>query len=220
MSVAPRTEFEVENLLAEAEASPASIIEVRLDSLTSNPASVRRAMDQMRLTKPLVLTVSDEPLIGFGRVKQGHDALRVLADLAQYVDAPAVIDELGATGFFGGARLIRSKHFPRSLTFEEGLSVLEELRRNRCDLVKMVFMAENIRDNLVAMKLASSVNFPNIVFCMGELGLLSRVMAPICGSEWTYASLKKGLETASGQIDVQTLTEIYTALERKQNCEV
>jgi 3-dehydroquinate dehydratase/shikimate dehydrogenase len=220
VSIAPKAESETEKLMLEADASPASIIEVRLDSLVFSPHSLRKMMRRLNTTKPFVLTVSDDPTIGFGQTKMGAEALRLLADLAEYVDAPGLIDEPGASKLFGDAKLIRSKHFHHGLSFDEGLRVLEELKNRKCDLVKMVFAAEKIQDNLVAMRLASKTNFPNIVFCMGEKGLLSRLMAPICGSQWTYASLKQGLETASGQIDVQTVVDIYDALMRGSRFEV
>ena len=48
-----------------------------------------------------------------------------------------------------------------------------------------------------------------ISFAMGHLGFISRVLCPLVGGDFTYASIEKGKESAPGQITVQELTKIY-----------
>jgi 3-dehydroquinate dehydratase len=53
----------------------------------------------------------------------------------------------------------------------------------------------------------------NIVcFAMGKKGVLSRIFSPLFGAYFTYASVNQGLETASGQLDIQRLRKIYSLL--------
>ena len=44
---------------------------------------------------------------------------------------------------------------------------------------------------------------------MGQVGQTSRVLSPLAGADFTYASIEKGSESAPGQITVQELTRIY-----------
>lgn len=49
---------------------------------------------------------------------------------------------------------------------------------------------------------------PLIVTGMGEKGKVCRVIAPLLGSPFTYASPEAGKETAPGQIDINTLRDL------------
>ena len=51
-----------------------------------------------------------------------------------------------------------------------------------------------------------------IVIGMGEKGKITRIVAPLLGSPFTYASLKEGKETAEGQISVDRLKELMRLL--------
>ena len=47
---------------------------------------------------------------------------------------------------------------------------------------------------------------------MGELGILTRVAAPLLGAPFTYAAFAPGMETAEGQLDRETLARIYALM--------
>jgi 3-dehydroquinate dehydratase-1 len=47
---------------------------------------------------------------------------------------------------------------------------------------------------------------------MGPKGRLTRVVAPLLGSQFTYASAAGGKETAEGQIEREELEKIMEAL--------
>ena len=54
--------------------------------------------------------------------------------------------------------------------------------------------------------------FPGIKivsFAMGDLGLISRVLCPLVGGDFTYASIEKGKESAAGQMTVEDLRKLY-----------
>ena len=44
---------------------------------------------------------------------------------------------------------------------------------------------------------------------MGQPGLVSRILCPLVGGDFTYASTEKGKESAAGQITVTELRKIY-----------
>lgn len=51
-----------------------------------------------------------------------------------------------------------------------------------------------------------------VCFCMGELGRISRLLSPVFGAFFTFASLKPGSETANGQMTIQQMKAAYDLL--------
>jgi 3-dehydroquinate dehydratase-1 len=82
------------------------------------------------------------------------------------------------------------------------------------DICKVIGTARSFADNMVTLQLISEFPESRIVaFAMGPLGLTSRVLCPLVGSYFTYASISEGLESAAGQLTVKDLREIYGLLE-------
>jgi 3-dehydroquinate dehydratase len=44
---------------------------------------------------------------------------------------------------------------------------------------------------------------------MGPLGVVSRVLGPLVGGDFTYAAIEMGRESAQGQLTVSDLSRIY-----------
>jgi 3-dehydroquinate dehydratase len=47
---------------------------------------------------------------------------------------------------------------------------------------------------------------------MGSLGYTSRILCPLVGGDFSYASMEAGKESASGQIMVADLRKVYGML--------
>ena len=78
------------------------------------------------------------------------------------------------------------------------------------DICKVVATAQNFKDNLTVLKLIADFPQTKIVsFAMGPLGLASRILCPLMGGEFTYASTEQGNESAPGQITASNLRIIY-----------
>jgi 3-dehydroquinate dehydratase type I len=87
--------------------------------------------------------------------------------------------------------------------------------RTGADIVKIVTHAHEMEDNLRLLGLipyARNRGRDIIALCMGEKGRISRVMAPLLGSYWSYASLKKGAESAPGQLTIEEMRLISKIL--------
>ncbi len=78
-----------------------------------------------------------------------------------------------------------------------------------CDVIKLVWTARSLRDNLEAFDLLSERRKPMIALCMGRFGLMSRVLAPKFGGLVTYACLEAGEASAPGQPTVEELLDLY-----------
>ena len=55
-------------------------------------------------------------------------------------------------------------------------------------------------DNIEAFELLTTRQKPTIALCMGDAGIISRILAKKFGAFLTFASLASGSETAPGQV--------------------
>jgi len=79
------------------------------------------------------------------------------------------------------------------------------------DFVKIVSTAKSLVDNVTMMRFLERMNdHSNIIgICMGDSGIISRVLGVRAGSAFTFAAATPGEETAPGQIAARTLLETY-----------
>ncbi len=198
----------------------ADLIELRLDMMER--WDLGRLLGEKRL--PVVVTLREK---GAGGGFRGDDGER-LSILKEAVKLGADFLDLeleGAKNILGelkeevrnsgsGTRFIISSH---KWTYTPPLPALKRLAK-KCwalgaDIAKIVTNALIPEDNLITMQVVSwgkKEGIPTISFCMGELGRPSRIMAPLLGAPFTYASLSEGMEVAPGQL---TLAEVKTALD-------
>ncbi|MFH1775914.1 MAG: type I 3-dehydroquinate dehydratase [Chloroflexota bacterium] len=88
--------------------------------------------------------------------------------------------------------------------------IVERQQRTGADICKVVTTAQKSEDNLAVLQLITG--FPGVAvvaFAMGDLGLTSRMLCPLVGGHFTYASLGRGKESAPGQITAGELWKIY-----------
>jgi 3-dehydroquinate dehydratase-1 len=85
---------------------------------------------------------------------------------------------------------------------------------NGADVCKVVTTAKSVNDNLAVLNFVSKAckSVRTVCFSMGERGRISRLMAPLFGSFFTFASLERGEETASGQLTIEEMKVVYEAL--------
>jgi len=116
-------------------------------------------------------------------------------------------------------QLILSYHNMEGIpNLEDLVKKLEEGQKAGADIVKIVPYAQKIEDNLHVLSLipyAQKKGLKIIAFCMGEKGMISRIIAPLMGSYLTYASLDKGEESAPGQMTVEEIEQVFRILDNK-----
>jgi 3-dehydroquinate dehydratase/shikimate dehydrogenase len=74
---------------------------------------------------------------------------------------------------------------------------------------KLVYTANHINDCFDAFDLLHQTSGERIVFCMGDAGLISRIIAKKLNSFVTFASIDEETATAPGQLMVGQLKELY-----------
>jgi 3-dehydroquinate dehydratase / shikimate dehydrogenase len=113
------------------------------------------------------------------------------------------------------ARLRRSANLILSFHDYRGTKKLEEtfakMKQYPADFFKIVSTANSLYDNVVMMKFLEKYSHSHslVGLCMGEQGIISRVLSVRAGSQFTFAAASPGEETAPGQIAARTLRETY-----------
>src|SRR5947209_380583 len=135
--------------------------------------------------------------------------LSFVAHLAKYVDlelqtfkrTPVSLDDVGG-------KLILSAHDfqgrPARLT-----TIVQELFESPADVVKIVWTARTIADNLGAFEILLPRQKPTIALCMGEHGIISRILAKKFGAFLTFASVAQDAGTAPGQVTIDDMKRLY-----------
>jgi len=215
VSILPKTIPAALRLIEKAEVAHADFIEVRLDCLEDCLENHRGLADLAAHGKT--------PKIATDRASRKETEQRqMLLNAAksgfEYVDAElstpqlkSLVKELKALG----AKPIVSFHkFDGSLSSSELNSIFEREISSGADVCKIVTTAKRIEDNLTLLNFTSVASNKTklVCFCMGEFGKVSRLLSPLFGGFFTFASLERGSETASGQITIQEMKAAYKLL--------
>ena len=97
----------------------------------------------------------------------------------------------------------------------EGTSDLEETFKKMqafpADFYKVVSTAKSLHDNVTMMKFLEAKSDKNsmVGLCMGEQGIISRILGVRAGSAFTFGAALPGEETGPGQITGRTLHNTY-----------
>src|SRR6266699_2490658 len=107
------------------------------------------------------------------------------------------------------AALILSYHDYRATRKLE--ETLEKMAAIPADFYKIVTTATTLYDNVVMMKFLEKQSDKHslIGLCMGEQGIISRVLGVRAGSVFTFAALSPDEKTAPGQVTAQELRNLY-----------
>jgi len=88
---------------------------------------------------------------------------------------------------------------------------LHKMLKIPADFYKVVSTATTLSDNVTMMKFLQTQSDKHgmVGLCMGEQGIISRVLGVRAGSVFTFAAISADLKTAPGQISARDLRGIY-----------
>ena len=203
---------------AEALARENPFVEFRLDYL-SRPGTVFPALKDFLHTHPFVLAIATCRRVPGGGKFRGsvRSELDVLLKAAE-LGCPLVDVELATAKRMkpadfqrlrSKAALILSYHDFRATKKLD--DIFKKMESMPADFIKIVTTATNLYDNVVMMKFLqrNSERRSMVGVCMGEQGIISRVLGVRAGSQFIFAAASPGEETAPGQIAARTLRETY-----------
>jgi 3-dehydroquinate dehydratase / shikimate dehydrogenase len=202
---------------AEALARDNSFLEFRLDYLT-RPALVLPKIKRFMEYRPHVMAIATCRRVSAGGRFRGSVAseLDVLSKAAaagcQLVDLElqsAVRKPEQLKRLRGRAALILSYHDYRGTRKLQ--ETLEKMRKFPADFYKIVGTATALYDNVIMMKFLEkeSDRHSLIGVCMGEQGIISRILGVRAGSAFTFAAISSDDKTAPGQMTAQDLRSTY-----------
>jgi 3-dehydroquinate dehydratase/shikimate dehydrogenase len=184
----------------------AELVELRLDFLTDFPDLDRLVADR---PTPVIVTCRRPGDGGHWRFSEERrlDLLQSAVDAgAEYVDLERDIARQVPRS--SSTRRIVSHH-----DFDETPAGLEQIYGDIIgsdpDVVKLVTMANAPSDMVRVLKLVAQSDVPMVGFCMGEMGLPSRILCGKYGAPFTYAAAGSAREVAPGQLSFQAMRELY-----------
>src|SRR3954468_5409025 len=107
------------------------------------------------------------------------------------------------------AGLILSYHdFKLTKKLDDTFAAMKEYP---ADIYKVVSTATKLHDNVLMMRFLEEPSHSHkmVGVCMGEQGIISRVLGLRAGSLFSFGSLSPGEETAPGQVTVPPLSDAY-----------
>ncbi|NVM36327.1 MAG: type I 3-dehydroquinate dehydratase [Candidatus Lokiarchaeota archaeon] len=212
-----------------------NLIELRFDYINDvqnlTYDFIKELMDTISSNIPVIFTFRNFSEGGKIKINQ-KDRFRILKMFIvakpDYIDAEMNADKNFLYEFINlasqnGVNIIFSYHnFEKTIKFNETITLLQNFNSKliqelslkpeqyQNNVYKVVFTAQTFEDNIIPLRLCKHFsNLPQklISFCMGPLGIFSRIMCVTVGSFLTYASLEE--KTAPGQIHIDEMREIY-----------
>jgi len=196
----------------------ADLLEIRIDCMTAEQAIA--ALPELLASSPIPTIVTCRS-VSEGGIFDGTEEDRVAMYRAaldckhppRYIDVehevltrhPLMLDALASEE----TDIILSWHDTKSRPNDllQRAAAMQDIQG--VAIVKMVWRARSLRDNLEAFSLLQSRQQPMIAMCMGEYGLMSRVLAPKFGAFAVFASVEGKEQTASGQPSTKDLRSLF-----------
>lgn len=210
-------------MISRAEKSGADIIEVRLDYLGHSVLDYMNRLGEIVEFSRTPLIATNRSVDQGGRCVLDEDRrLETLISAARagfrYVDVELSTSGLNrvvdAVKAYGAKAIVSYHNFKCTPEIHEMEKSVKAQIEAGADVCKVVTMANSVMDSVSCLIFTYEISRKaNIVcFAMGEKGLLSRILSPIFGAQFTYASLGKSLETAPGQITIEEIKDVYRRL--------
>lgn len=221
VSILPKNNLEALKLIEKAEKAQADFVEVRLDCLEIS----RKLSDLSASTKiPLIATNKLQTEKGFfagTETERQQTLLNAAKNGFEYVDvdltSPKHKDIVSQLKLLGAKPIVSYHKFDGTLNVSAMEKVLDEQIASGASVCKIVVTAKQVEDNLPALSFVSfaSSKAKLVCFCMGEKGKISRLLSPMFGAFFTFASLENGSETAVGQMSISEMRIAYSLLGMK-----
>ncbi len=192
--------------IQEAARQGARFIELRLDFLAKAP-DFKRLLEN----KPASLVATVRRPVDGGRWSGTEEARQALLRQAivsgfDWVDLETDIAD----------KIRRYRDVKRIVSYHnlrETPNDLEEIHARMCkqdaDMVKVAVRAQTPADNLRVLKLLRFPAKPTVAFCMGDLGMPSRLLGARYGAPFTYAAFNKERGIAPGLPSYAEVKHVY-----------
>lgn len=183
------------------------LLEMRIDCYDESLDSIVSYLEKVRteIGLPMLGTVREND-------RTVSDRVGIFKAIMPYVDSVDI--ELGtpvsdAVGKLAQRKtiLVSEHDFEKTPDTDELRDMVDRAKKQGADIVKIAAMANCREDVIRLLEFNRSCTEPLITIAMGPLGTVSRVIAPLFGSLFTYGYLTKPV--APGQLSVAQLVEEF-----------
>ncbi|MGE5187924.1 MAG: type I 3-dehydroquinate dehydratase, partial [Betaproteobacteria bacterium] len=218
VSILPKNMSEALMLIRKAENAQADFVEVRLDLLeeTRNLHDLPKSTDM-----PLIAAnklINERGYFSGTEIERQQTLQSAAKNGFEFVDVDFLSPKRDET-----ICMLRDLHAKTIISYHnyDGIISTSAMKRifdkqiaSGASICKIVLTAKQIEDNLHVLNFVSfaSTMAQLVCFCMGEQGKISRLLSPLFGAFFTFASLERGSETAPGQMTITEMQEEYKHL--------
>ncbi len=222
ISIAGNTADEMNEHFRQAKAQGAEAIEVRLDGIKGlTPTLAGELVMTARKTKlPVIATcrekdeggvksfsIADKTAILGECVKAGAEFIDCELKVFAQKEVQETIKQLLKS--HPDCRLILSAHQFKGPFANLNMKYEAMLSLWPMAICKLVYQARHINDCFEAMDLLHRAGKDMIVFCMGQAGQMTRILAKKLGAFLTFAAMDDQSGTAPGQIPISQMKRLY-----------
>ena len=188
--------------------------EIRLDKMELDTEDVKKIFAS-RTTK-LIATCRPDGTIR-GEQERMKVLLMAIKSGASYVDIEVEASDQYKKEIVDAARVMKCKaiisyhNYKKTPSRTELDQILGWCFDSGADIAKIACTVCSSQENARLLGLLDNSR-PIVVVGMGQSGRITRILAPLLGSQFTFASLEKGKETADGQMTKKELEEIINLI--------
>ncbi|MEZ6134731.1 MAG: shikimate dehydrogenase [Pirellulaceae bacterium] len=184
----------------------AELVEMRLDY-------VGRHIDLSRLLAnrycPVVITCRRREDGGRWEKTEAERQMILRSAIASGVDFVDLEEDIAASiPRYGATKRIVSLH-NFDFTPDDLPAIHARLAALDADIVKIATMANSFADCVRMLDLVQNAKVPTIGLCMGDIGVVTRILALHYGAPFTYTTLTAERKIAPGQVPFETMRDLY-----------
>jgi 3-dehydroquinate dehydratase/shikimate dehydrogenase len=194
-------------------------LEFRLDYLDSPAAAISGIKEFLEVNNASTVIATCRRAENGGKFEgSAADELDILCKAAQAgcqivdveLESAEALTQSGLQGLrdMGAAIIVSWHNFKETPDLD---AIYARMQPFEPDFVKIVPTAKSLIDNVTLMRFLERISDETgiIGVCMGDAGIVSRVLGLRAGSLFTFAAATQGEETGPGQIAARTLVETY-----------
>ncbi|MBN1789475.1 MAG: type I 3-dehydroquinate dehydratase [Bacteroidales bacterium] len=211
MICASIAEKDVEKCLASLER--VEMAEIRLDLTEYSNEEIQRVFSLRKKTIATCRPCKIRQEERFEMLKKAIESGATYVDI-EYEASPEYKNDLIDFAHKHQCDVIISYHnYDKTPDLEELEEIVRSCYAQGADLAKIATHVNVNRDN---SKILSLYKAPGrlVAIGMGDLGRISRIVAPFMGAEFTYASLSESEATAPGQISYEKLSQFILEIQQ------
>jgi len=221
VSILPKNNQEALTLIERAEKAKADLVEVRMDCFETSWSLI----ELVECTKlPLIATnklVIEKGFFAGTEAERQQTLLKAAKNGFAYVDvnlsSPELLETIKKLEKSGAQSIVSYHKYDGPFAIPEMETILQQELASGASVCKIVGTAKTVEDNVPTLNFvsANSNKTELVCFCMGEKGKISRLLSPMFGAFFTFASLDKKCETAPGQMSIEEMNFAFNLLGAK-----